>query len=107
MIGIFVEEAKQAKRQGKERYISQWWHLVTIVVVLLFILTGILWLAGYITLVKKQDSFSISFSLLLEQAHVTPRTLLLLSHSFYAIALVLTFFQVSHNFQVSSVLLYK
>lgn len=98
--GIFVEEVKQASRQGKERYISQWWHIITLVIVIFFFIAGVLWISGYAMLLEKEDSLSLSVGFLLKQTNVAPRTLLLLSNSFYAVSLVLTFFQVSHYFQV-------
>lgn len=101
--GISLEELKQAKRQGKERYQSQWWHITTIFVVFFFLSSAILWLIGYVSLADQQNSISVAIKAVINDA-ITPRSLILLSQSFKALAIVLAFFQASYHFQVNVIL---
>ena len=45
--GMLFQEAKEAYRQGKERYLSQYWNLLTLFMLGLFIASGVLWLCGF------------------------------------------------------------
>ena len=45
-MGLIFEEMKEFYRQGRERYMAQWWNFVTLVMLLFFILAGLFWLLG-------------------------------------------------------------
>ncbi|CAH3114106.1 unnamed protein product [Porites lobata] len=43
VVGMLFQEGKEAYRQGKERYLSQYWNLVTLIMLGLFVISGVLW----------------------------------------------------------------
>ena len=94
MVGIIVQEIKQVMYQGMERYLGEWWHLAVISMILSYVLAAVLWIVGWtVPLTKLEDASSVG-----------PYHLLLLSNSFYAFAVLLTFFEASHLLQVDSTL---
>ncbi|KAK2565951.1 Short transient receptor potential channel 5 [Acropora cervicornis] len=106
IIGMLVQEAKELYRQGKERYKSQYWNLVTIVMLLLFVASGVLWLIGYFMNVGGQDSWKIPIEAVFSDKNATESAyrFVLLSNVFFSLAMVLAFLHASNFFQVSSVL---
>ena len=102
---MLFQEAKEAYRQGKERYVSQYWNLVTLFMLGLFIASGVLWLCGYFLtesgrktgIVSVNDVFGTS-------SQEITRSLILLSNAFFSIGMVLAFVSFSNAFQVNSVL---
>ena len=102
IIGMLVQEAKEAYRQGTERYQSQYWNLVKIFMLFLFVASGVFWLIGYFMNVVGQNSWKIPI-----EAVFTDKNgyrFVLLSNVFFSLAMVLAFFHASNFFQVSSVL---
>ena len=89
--GITVQEIKKVLKYGMDRYLSEWWHLALIPMIVFYIIATVLWIVA----------FAVSDS---SNWTVHERDLLLLSNSFYSLALVLTFFEASHFLQVNSTL---
>ena len=89
--GITAQEIKKVLKYGMDRYLSEWWHLALIPMIVFYIIATVLWIVA----------FAVSDS---SNWTVHERDLLLLSNSFYSLALVLTFFEASHFLQVNSTL---
>ena len=49
---MLFQEGKEAYRQGKERYLSQYWNLVTLIMLALFVVSGVLWFIGHLMIVS-------------------------------------------------------
>jgi magnesium-transporting ATPase (P-type) len=100
VIGLILEEIKELYRQGRQRYFSQWWNIVTIVMLIMFVLAGLLWMIGYSTMVgKTAPHFGTIFG---RVSHQAAFKILLLSSSLYAMAFLLSFLHISNALQVSS-----
>ena len=104
MIGITVQEVKQALHQGKERYFSEWWHLAVIPMIMCYVIAAVLWIIGYAFMASDSGEWTVHVRQLLGSTSLAPYHLLLLSNSFYSFAVVLTFFEASHVLQVNSTL---
>ncbi|XP_078384585.1 short transient receptor potential channel 3-like [Oculina patagonica] len=104
VIGITVQEVKQALHQGKERYFSEWWHLAVIPMIMSYIIAAVLWIVGYAFIASDSGEWTVHVRQLVGSTSLAPYHLLLLSNSFYSFALVLTFFEASHVLQVNSTL---
>ncbi|EDO48346.1 predicted protein, partial [Nematostella vectensis] len=92
IFGLIVQELKDMWRQGKERYLSQWWNLVTLAMLGLFIISGILWVAGSALSVSKEGSLAESYRFIL------------LANAFFTIGVLLAFLHFSNAVQVNSTL---
>ena len=103
---MLVQEAKEAYRQGTERYQSQYWNLVKIFMLVFFVTSGVFWLIGYFMNVVGQDSWKIPVEAVFsdESATGSAYRFVLLSNVLFSLAMVLAFFYASNFFQVSSVL---
>ena len=104
---MLVQEAKEAYHQGRERYFSQYWNLVKIFMLVLFVTSGVLWLVGYFMNVVEQGSWQIPVEAAFSDKSAYRKTayrFVLLSNVFFSPAMVLAFFYASNFFQVSSVL---
>ena len=103
--GMLFQEAKEAYRQGKERYLSQYWNLLTLFMLGLFIASGVLWLSGFFLTVSGKKTWVVSVSDVFGSSsqEITYR-LILLSNAFFSIGMVLAFLSFSNAFQVNSVL---
>ena len=103
--GLLFQEAKEAYRQGKERYFSQYWNFVTLFMLGMFVISGLFWLAGFFLSVDGKGTSSIpvreAFGI---SAKESAYRLILLSNAFFSIGLVFSFISVSNSFQVNSVL---
>lgn len=103
--GLLFQEAKEAYRQGKERYFSQYWNLVTLFMLGMFVISGLFWLAGYFLSAEGKGTYAIpvreAFGI---RANESGYRLILLSNAFFSIGLVLSFINASNSFQVNSVL---
>ena len=88
VVGLFLQEASEASRQGFFNYISKWWNIIDTFIVLLFLLAYTVWLSawGYYGEWKPRKSAFI------------------VSDTIYASATVMAFFHLTHVFQVNSVL---
>lgn len=104
VVGIIVQEIKQAYHQGIERYLGEWWHLAIIPMILFYVLAAVLWIVGYAVVASDLGEWTIPVGGLQEPTSSNPRRLILLSSSFYSMAVVLTFFEASHFLQVNSTL---
>ena len=103
--GMLFQEAKEAYRQGRERYLSQYWNLVTLFMLGLFVASGVLWLAGYFMAVSGNKTWAIPVNKVFgTSTKEIAYRLILLSNAFFSIGMVLSFFHASNYFQVSSVL---
>ena len=60
--GMLFQQAKEAYRQGKERYVSQYWNLLTLFMLGLFIASGVLWLSGFFLTVSGKKTWVVSVS---------------------------------------------
>ena len=102
---MLFQEIKESFRQGKERYLSQYWNLVTLLMLILFVLAGIIWIVGYSMTVKEDGHWTIpvrrAFS---KETREHGYRFLLLSNGIFGVAFVLSFFHGSNLFQVNSVL---
>ena len=92
---MLYQEAKEAYRQGKERYLSQYWNLVTLMMLALFVVSGVLWFIGHLMIVSGVKEAS---------AKKLDYRSILLSNAFFAFGMVLAFFHISNSFQVNSML---
>ena len=102
---MLFQEGKEAFRQGKERYLSQYWNLVTLFMLGLFVLSGFLWLAGFFMTEQEFGGSVIPIGEVFgDKAQVYAYNLLLLSNAAFSIGLVLSFVHASNFFQVSSIL---
>ena len=102
---MLFQGAKEAYRQGKERYVSQYWNLVTLFMLGLFVSSGVLWLIGYfMTVAEKNTGITTPSGTFGISSKVTVYRFFLLSNAFFSIGLVLSFFHASNSFQVNSVL---
>ena len=104
MVGIIVQEIKQAMYQGMKRYLGEWWHLAVIPMILSYVLAAVLWIVGYTSLARNSGDWTVPLTKLEDASSVGPYHLSLLSNSFYAFAVLLTFFEASHLLQVDSTL---
>ena len=104
VVGITIQEVKQARHQGMERYLAEWWHLAVIPMIAFYILAAVLYIVGYAFIASDSGEWTVHVRHLLGSTSVGPYRLLLLSNSFYSFALVLTFFEASHFLQVNSTL---
>jgi len=103
--GMLFQEAKEAYRQGRERYFSQYWNLVTLFMLGLFVASGVLWLIGYFMTVAEKKTWIIPISEAFgNSSKVTAYRFILLSNAFFSFGLVFSFFHASNSFQVSSLL---
>ncbi|KAK3735711.1 hypothetical protein QZH41_010145 [Actinostola sp. cb2023] len=101
--GMMLDEIKQFVRQGRSRYLSQWWRVLAAFVVLCFFITGVLWVADFGILAKSKGTVKVNNTDLYNFVDDPTRQILRLSsNSFYALGVILTFFLISHNFQVRS-----
>ena len=102
---MLFQEAKEAYRQGKERYFSQYWNLVTLFMLGLFVVSGALWLVGYFMSVAGKSTWAVPINEEFgSSATEVPYRMILLSNAFFAVGMVTSFFHASNFFQVSSVL---
>ena len=92
---MLFQEGKEAYRQGKERYLSQYWNLVTLIMLALFVVSGVLWFIGHLMIVSGVKEAS---------AKKLDYRSILLSNAFFAFGMVLAFFHISNSFQVNSML---
>ena len=88
VVGLFLQEALEASRQGLLNYFSKWWNVVDTLIVFTFLLSYAVWLCawGYYGEWKPRKSAFI------------------VADTFYASAAVMAFFHLAHVFQVNSVL---
>ena len=88
VVGLFLQEAFKARRQGFLNYISKWWNVVNTLIVFTFLVSYTLWLTawGYHREWKPRKSAFI------------------VADTIYASATVMAFCHLAHVFQVSSVL---
>ena len=99
VVGMLFQEGKEAYRQGKERYLSQYWNLVTLIMLGLFVISGVLWFIEQLIVVSGvKEAASVSSAKALEYR------LILLSNAFFAFGTILAFFQISNSLQVNSML---
>ena len=102
---MLLQEAKEAWRQGKERYLSQYWNFVTLFMLGMFVISGVLWLAGFFLAVTGKGTWTIPISDVFGvSAKESAFRLILLSNAFFSIGLVFSFINASNSFQVNSVL---
>ena len=96
--GITVQEIKKVLKYGMDRYLSEWWHLALIPMIVFYIIATVLWIVDFAV------SGSIASNGTVQVRDLGSYNLSLLSNSFYSLALVLTFFEASHFLQVNSTL---
>lgn len=102
--GITVQEIQKVLKHGMDRYLSEWWHLALIPMIVFYIIAIVLWCVGYAFAVSNSGDWTVHVRGLVGNAPVGSYNLLLLSNSFYSLALMLTFFEASHFLQVNSTL---
>ena len=101
-VGLLVQETKEIIRNGRERYFSQPWNIVTLVMIMLLVLAGILWLAGLLILREARGDTIIPMNFFVQAKQKTGHQLVLLSSSFFAVAYLFCFFNLAKAFQVNS-----
>ena len=88
VVGLWVQEAMEAYRQGASIYFSKWWNVVDTLIVLTFPLAYIVW-----------------FNARIQFKQWKPReTAFIAADAIYSTASVLAYFHLAHIFQVNSVL---
>ena len=88
VVGLWVQEAMEAYRQGASIYFSKWWNVVDTLIVLTFPLAYIVW-----------------FTARIQFKQWKPReTAFIAADAIYSTASVLAYFHLAHIFQVNSVL---
>ena len=88
VVGLLLQEALEAIRQGLVNYFSKWWNVVDTVIVFTFLLAYAVWLTAwgfYGEWKPRKDAFIVADTI-------------------YASATVMAFFHLTHVFQVNSVL---
>ena len=88
VVGLFLQEATEAFRQGLLNYLSKWWNVVDTLVVFTFLLSYAIWLSAwghYREWKPRKAAFIVADTI-------------------YASAAVMAFFHLAHIFQVNSVL---
>ncbi|KAJ7377783.1 hypothetical protein OS493_026350 [Desmophyllum pertusum] len=88
VVGLLLQEALEAIRQGLVNYFSKWWNVVDTVIVFTFLLAYAVWLTAmgfYGEWKPRKDAFIVADTI-------------------YASATVMAFFHFTHVFQVNSVL---
>ena len=88
VVGLFLQEALEATRQGFLNYFSKWWNVVDTIIIFTFLLSYTVWLSawGYYREWKPRKSAFI------------------VADAIYASATVMAFFHLAHVFQINSVL---
>ena len=88
VVGLFLQEALEATRQGFSNYFSKWWNVVDTMIIFTFLLSYTVWLSawGYYREWKPRKSAFI------------------VADAIYASATVMAFFHLAHVFQINSVL---
>ncbi len=88
VVGLFLQEAMEAIRQGCLNYFSKWWNVVDSLIVFTFLLAYTVWLSawGFYGEWKPRKAAFI------------------VADTIYASATVMAFFHLAHIFQVNSVL---
>ena len=86
---MLAQEAKEAYRQGTERYQSQYWNSVKIFMLVFFVTSGVFWLIGYFMNVVGQDSWKIPVEAVFSDKSVTGSAyrFVLLSNVFFSLAI--------------------
>ena len=97
---MLFQEAKEAYRQGKERYLSQYWNLITLIMLGLFVISGVLWFIERLMSAKEGVKGPAESS----SARELKYRLILQSNAFFAFGMVLAFFHISNSLQVNSML---
>ncbi|XP_022789160.1 short transient receptor potential channel 4-like [Stylophora pistillata] len=89
VVGLSVQEAMEAYRQGLSIYFLKWWNVVDTLITFTFLLAYIVWLSawGYY-----------------EQEWKPRKAAFIVADGIYATATVLSYFHLAHIFQVNSVL---
>ena len=102
--GITVQEIKKVLKYGMDRYLSEWWHLALLPMIVFYIIATVLRIVAFAVLDSSNYNWTVHVRDLVGNTSLGPSNLLLLSNSFYSLALVLTFFEASHFLQVNSTL---
>ena len=85
VIGLLVQEVMALCRQGVYNYMSKWWNVVDMVIIITFLTAYIVWLATWGFSGKKWKPHVPGF---------------VVADVIYASATVLAFFHLTHIFQV-------
>ena len=101
---MLFQEGKEAYRQGKERYLSQYWNLVTLIMLGLFVISGVLWYIEQLIVVSGVKEAAAVSSAFGASGKGLEYRLILLSNAFFAFGMILAFFQISNSLQVNSML---
>jgi len=89
VLGLFLQEALEATRQGFVNYFSKWWNVVDTSIVFTFLLSYTVWLSAWGYYGREWKPRKYAF---------------VVADTIYASATVMAFFHLAHVFQVNSVL---
>ena len=89
VVGLLVQEAMEAYRQGASIYFSKWWNVVDTLIVLTFPLAYIVWFTAWFRCGGVWKPRETAF---------------IVADAIYSTASVLAYFHLAHIFQVNSVL---
>ena len=89
VVGLFLQEALEATRQGFVNYFSKWWNVVDTLIVFTFLLSYTVWLSAWGYYGREWKPRKYAF---------------VVADTIYASATVMAFFHLAHVFQVNSVL---
>ncbi|XP_022789684.1 short transient receptor potential channel 4-like isoform X3 [Stylophora pistillata] len=87
VLGLLLQECREAWRQGIYIYMSKWWNVVDTLIIFTFLASSTVWLLSYWYFGKWK-----------------PREAFVLADVLYASASVMAYFHLTHIFQVDSVL---
>ena len=105
IVGMLFQEAREAYRQGKDRFLTQYWNLVSILMLGLFVASGVLWLIGYSIIVAEKQEWTVPINKVFgTDSIVLAYRFVLLSNAFFSIGIVFSFFRMSNVLQVYNVL---
>ncbi|XP_048585309.1 short transient receptor potential channel 3 isoform X2 [Nematostella vectensis] len=95
VLGLFLQEMKDLYFQGAFRYIRQWWNIISLLMVVLFLISYSLCLTAYLSPQTSPPH--------LKNLAVRSSQLSLLANSFFAFAMVFSFIHLTNFLQVSDV----
>ncbi|XP_067017231.1 short transient receptor potential channel 4-like [Acropora muricata] len=89
VVGLLIQEFLAAIREGFFVYFSKWWNVVDAVIIFLFVVSFVVWLSAYAHFGKKWRPEKNAF---------------IFADLFFSSAIIISFFHLTHIFQVDSVL---
>ncbi|KAK2555375.1 Short transient receptor potential channel 5 [Acropora cervicornis] len=89
VVGLLIQELLAAIREGIFVYVSKWWNVVDALIIFFFLVSFAVWLLAYVHFGKKWRPEKNAF---------------ILADVIFSSAIIISFFHLTHIFQVDSVL---